>query len=321
MKRYFMPIVAVVVICATFVACQPAGGLSETDQAAIRKVVDDAVKMTNDPKVDYGAYVNLYYAQDAMVLMPGMPALQGRDAIKATFAGLPPTKEFKVNIVSLEGRGEMAYVHGTYLETLAPPGGAPPITDKGKYIEIWKKQTDGSWKVIRDIWNSDQPTPGLTISAGAARPDASPELKKLDDLIGTWKIDGDAKATPAGPAGKVSYELNCQWHTGGSQVVCQYVGTQPKGPYKEISIYSYEPTTKAYSVYSVSSDGLTSLGRLTIDKNAWTHVWDIRANGKPMKFRLALSEVSPTGGKWKTEISEAGGPWMLSGEGKYERAK
>jgi ketosteroid isomerase-like protein len=32
-----------------------------------------------------------------------------------------------------------------------------PMTDQGKTLEIWKKQTDGSWKCVADMWSSDFP--------------------------------------------------------------------------------------------------------------------------------------------------------------------
>jgi hypothetical protein len=70
-----------------------------------------------------------------------------------------------------------------------------------------------------------------------------------------------------------------------------------------------------------ASDGLAALGKVAIDKSTWTYVWDFEADGKPMKWRLALFDMSPAADKWKTEISSAGGPWTLSGEGKHERAK
>ena len=36
--------------------------------------------------------------------------------------------------------------------------GGKPITDKGKYLEIWKKHADGSWKCVADMFNSDLPS-------------------------------------------------------------------------------------------------------------------------------------------------------------------
>ncbi|MCH7688187.1 MAG: DUF4440 domain-containing protein [Planctomycetes bacterium] len=55
---------------------------------------------------------------------------------------------------------DIGYVLGTYEATMNDPKGNPR-TDKGKYIEIWKKQADGSWKGAADILNSDLPAGGM----------------------------------------------------------------------------------------------------------------------------------------------------------------
>jgi ketosteroid isomerase-like protein len=35
-----------------------------------------------------------------------------------------------------------------------------PLRDRGKYVTVWRKQADGSWRVVRDVFNSDLPVPG-----------------------------------------------------------------------------------------------------------------------------------------------------------------
>jgi ketosteroid isomerase-like protein len=52
--------------------------------------------------------------------------------------------------------GDMAYSYGAY-ELTSNNARGKPVTDHGKYVEIWKKQSDGSWKCIVDTWNSDLP--------------------------------------------------------------------------------------------------------------------------------------------------------------------
>jgi ketosteroid isomerase-like protein len=52
--------------------------------------------------------------------------------------------------------GDLAIETGTFTFTQKPKGSAA-ITDKGKYMTVWKKQADGSWKLLRDIANSDLP--------------------------------------------------------------------------------------------------------------------------------------------------------------------
>ena len=71
------------------------------------------------------------YADDALLMMPNAPAMQGKSAIET----------------------------GTFEWTLTPKSGAA-MTDKGKYLTVWKKQADGTWKIIRDINNSDLPPAG-----------------------------------------------------------------------------------------------------------------------------------------------------------------
>ena len=53
--------------------------------------------------------------------------------------------------------GEMARVSGTYELTKNDASGKP-INDRGKYLEVWEKQTDGNWKCAADMWNSDVAT-------------------------------------------------------------------------------------------------------------------------------------------------------------------
>ena len=54
--------------------------------------------------------------------------------------------------------GDLAYVVGTYQITPNNDKGKP-MEDRGKLVEVWKKQTDGKWKVVADIFNTDLPAP------------------------------------------------------------------------------------------------------------------------------------------------------------------
>ncbi len=54
--------------------------------------------------------------------------------------------------------GELAYVVGVYQITPKDPEGKA-LADTGKLVEVWKKQADGKWKTVADIFNSDVPAP------------------------------------------------------------------------------------------------------------------------------------------------------------------
>jgi ketosteroid isomerase-like protein len=321
MKARFMSLVLMGIVVFACATCQQKAGLSEQDRVAIRKVTDEAVKMAIGPNANWGAYVNLFYTEDARVMVPGASLLQGREAIRTAFGAMGTMQDEKINTVSLEGRGDLACEKGTYINTIIPPGTQAAVTEKGKYLTVWKKQADGTWKAAYDIWNSDLPPAGLVLPTGAAKPDAGPELKRLGLLVGSWKLDGESKGSPFLPAGKISANLDCQWFSGGSQLLCLYNMVYPSGPVQELSVYGYDPEAKAYWNYDMDSTGLSSFGKVVVQESSWTHVWEYKIGGKSVKMRLAFSSMTTNSGAWKNDYSMAGGPWTPLAEGKATKVK
>jgi ketosteroid isomerase-like protein len=132
--------------------------LSPEDHAAIQNAHDAAAKPLekNPAKVDWPAYIDAQYDAKAKIMPADNPILQGRDAIIAFFNGLPPLSVFKTEAVEIDGEGNIAYLRGTYKISLNPPDGTP-INDQGKYLQVWRKRANGSWRCILDIYNSDLP--------------------------------------------------------------------------------------------------------------------------------------------------------------------
>jgi uncharacterized protein (TIGR02246 family) len=119
-------------------------GLSQTDRRRIDEVTA-AVMKAAVPK-DVAAWAALYL-DDAVVNPPNQPAVKGRTAIRAWLEAFPPIVELTLNNVKVEGRGDLAYVLGTYSLTIAPPGAPGPITDSGNFLTIRRRQADGRWLV------------------------------------------------------------------------------------------------------------------------------------------------------------------------------
>ncbi len=154
------PLAVSVFVAALLAACtqppaQPAAPtFGPEDEAAIRATTDAAIAIANGSK-DWGEYTEVYYAPDAAVLPPNAETLHGRAAIEGFLAAFPAMTEFTITVVTVEGSGDLAYVHGTYHMEMDTPEG--PSSDAGKYIEVWKRQPDGGWKIAYDIFNSDMP--------------------------------------------------------------------------------------------------------------------------------------------------------------------
>ncbi len=100
-----------------------------------------------------------YYVDDAALLPPNAPIASGKQAIRAVWASLlgPGTSiSWQASKVEVARSGDLAYIRGVYQLTMKDPQGNP-MPDRGKFVEVWKKQADGKWKVVADIFNSDLP--------------------------------------------------------------------------------------------------------------------------------------------------------------------
>ncbi len=103
-----------------------------------------------------------YYADDVMVMPPNGPAVTTKDAIKKIWKDMLTNAGFsggwKATKVEVAKSGDLASVSGTWEMTMNDAKGKA-ATDRGKFVEVWKKQTSGTWKCVTDIWNSDLKTP------------------------------------------------------------------------------------------------------------------------------------------------------------------
>jgi uncharacterized protein (TIGR02246 family) len=100
-----------------------------------------------------------FYTDDATLLPPNAPIAVGKQAIRASWASLlgpGVAVSWQVKSVEVARSGDLAYLIGTYDLTMKDTQGNP-LTDRGKLLEVWKKQPDGKWKAVADTYNSDLP--------------------------------------------------------------------------------------------------------------------------------------------------------------------
>jgi uncharacterized protein (TIGR02246 family) len=152
-------------------ACQkPADPASELDAvAAVNKSWGEQFTAGNADAIA------ALYTEDAIVLAPGAPAIEGRDAIRAFFeadiaasrsAGLTTTLADESRI---DMSGDVAWQTGTF--TVADANGT--TVDTGKYLSVLCKK-NGKWMLMRDTWNSDRPPTPAPAAAPAADAAAAP---------------------------------------------------------------------------------------------------------------------------------------------------
>lgn len=101
------------------------------------------------------------YAPDALLFGPNEPIRRGTAAASQMFTDMFGSATFKDVSLKTDDflvSGDLAIQSGTYAWTVAPKKGKE-TKDNGKYVSVWQKQADGSWKMIRDIFNTDVPLP------------------------------------------------------------------------------------------------------------------------------------------------------------------
>jgi len=116
-----------------------------------------------------------YYSDDATVMPPNAPMAANKEAIRAGWAaanGPGVNLSFESSKVEVAASGDLAYDVGTYTVSMKDAQGKP-VTDTGKYLAVWKKQPDGTWKAVEDTWNSNlpvtAPAPAKTHAHAAAK--------------------------------------------------------------------------------------------------------------------------------------------------------
>jgi uncharacterized protein (TIGR02246 family) len=140
-------------------ACAPAPppDTRAADEAAIR-TADQALSAAAK---DLDRFMAAWTA-DGVMMPPNQPMASGTAAVRTTFGAMLAAPNLNVSwtptTVDVARSGDLGYSIGTYSLTMDGPDGKP-IADHGKYTTIWKKQTDGTWKVAADIFNSDVPLP------------------------------------------------------------------------------------------------------------------------------------------------------------------
>ena len=97
-----------------------------------------------------------YYAEDAVELPNGTDMFRGKESIAKTM-GFLDQKDNKLTwtpvYADIAASGDLGYTYGTYEFRSKDKDGKATVS-YGKYATIWKKQKDGSWKVVMDMGNS-----------------------------------------------------------------------------------------------------------------------------------------------------------------------
>lgn len=155
-------------ICLSLIASAPAFGQpakADPHRARIEKLGKSFTDAFN--RGDVAAVAGMY-AEDAIAFPPDSDLVRGREAIQAVWQGFRDMggKSMEFTVIDLDASGDLIVETGK-AKLKVQPAGAAETPVEVKYVVVWKKQKDGTWKISRDIWNSMAP-------ATAAAPSGTP---------------------------------------------------------------------------------------------------------------------------------------------------
>jgi ketosteroid isomerase-like protein len=122
------------------------------DRAAIAQVAERHDRAFASRDVDG---VLSFYSTDVVMMPPDEKPVHGKDALRRWFARLFGNAAFQ----PASGVSEELLLAGDLaVDRMTLRNGAGLAV--GKVIHVYQRQADGAWKITRDIWNADAPTPG-----------------------------------------------------------------------------------------------------------------------------------------------------------------
>jgi ketosteroid isomerase-like protein len=130
--------------------------LTDNDRKSFQQAFDRTLAKFQAPVKDWPDFVRSTYDEQAMVMPPDAPAAEGHEAILAFFYAFPPFSDHRQESLELDGAGNLLYSRDRFEVTITAPG-APPAAYTGKALTVWRRQPDGDWKMLREIWNFDSP--------------------------------------------------------------------------------------------------------------------------------------------------------------------
>lgn len=157
-------LVTSVALCALLTSCMNSTpDTHDADVSALKST--EAAWVTDAATKDLEKFV-AHYTDDASVLIPETPIFTGKDAVRGGLKPIITDPNFALTFVATKvdvaKSGELGYTQGTYSMTVSDPKTKAPVTEKGKYLTVYKKQADGTWKAVEDTFMSDAPPPQPT---------------------------------------------------------------------------------------------------------------------------------------------------------------
>ncbi|HKC36451.1 MAG TPA: DUF4440 domain-containing protein [Chitinophagaceae bacterium] len=154
-NKLFLPVLFISFLIS---GCQQAKVDMKAEEAAIMKADSTWSALASELK-DVDKTVS-YWSDDAVLIPPGQPIIKGKEALRKFVEGSKNIPGFSISWrssdVHFSPDAKLAYMYGENLMSMNDSTGNK-ISIPGRGYTVWRKEADGNWKCVVDMWNSPPP--------------------------------------------------------------------------------------------------------------------------------------------------------------------
>lgn len=162
---------------------------------------------------------------------------------------------------------------------------------------------------------------GLLPAQSPQAPVPEPEARRLEYFAGTWDFRLEMKPSAFGSGGLVTGTDRNAMLPGSFFLVRRYETKSPVGEFRGLEVLGWDAAAKQYLEHGFDNRGQSHLYRGTVEGGTWTFTYDIPFEGRSMKGRIVLKELSPTLQSYRSDVSEDGKTWTTVLEGEMTKIR
>lgn len=144
------------VVCFLMISCVEKS--AENNPEDIRAIEEMSAARADAFNRGEAADIAIHFTEDGILMAPGSPALTGREAVEGYYQEIFDQFDTELDSYYEEVKvsGDYAYGQGIAEVTLTPRNGGESVVSTSKYVNLLRRQEDGSWLTTHDIWNENQ---------------------------------------------------------------------------------------------------------------------------------------------------------------------
>jgi len=150
--KYFSTLFTLAFLLSLLSSCQPGVGTDESDVEVIKAT--NTYYISLHPKADVDALMDLY-TSDAVILSPYDIITEGKEAIRRSWDEwfeAVVVEEASSTMDEVIVFGDWAYARGHFSDVYIVQSDSSRHVGEGRFSGLWKRSTEGDWKIARDTW-------------------------------------------------------------------------------------------------------------------------------------------------------------------------